>query len=496
MICELYYFKFNDGCFINLTKNWKMNPISEIKLFERIENDNKKYKKTQKNLGIFKGIKNQKIFNTYEIKYKNTILTNWRTKNFEFNFLNDFSYKDLLYNSIKNNEINNYKICGKDSENNSLYFPNNIECPINFIEISNNSKSSIDGKYNYKKLNLSDDLFLYYSNENIEGEILVQLKVSSKEGMCFNLKYDNDFAPYISNYNIKNKKRGCEKNLYDERLKIIDEDSIDNFLENNNIKEDIEFNKIYYNYTNSKIYLYKRGYIGLNESFKINEIKKVLNAPHFAKIKNFLSFFLLFFYFFLIYYSYDINCKYKLFIKIFIDIILFTLILSFVISYLLEIINYNIIKKILKSISENLFYKYNGNRWYIKMDITILFFLFIQLILRFIIIILFYFYYYYTNCNNKTKKNKKFYVPKELILKLFKYRIKLLEDKKHEEQNFIKNNILKANKKILKDLYFNNIKELNIRSFLKFCYTDQNLTKYLNLITNYKENKFQKDYKS
>ena len=125
------------------------------------------------------------------------------------------------------------------------------------------------------------------------------------------------------------------------------------------------------------------------------------------------------------------------------------------------------------------------------MDITILFFLFIQLILRFIIIILFYSYYYYTNCNNKTKKNKKFYVPKELILKLFKYRIKLLEDKKHEEQNFIRNNILKANKKILKDLYFNNIKELNIRSFLKFCYNDQNLTKYLNLIINYNENKFQ-----
>ena len=401
--------EFNDGIYNNLLDNWKMNPIITINL---IDNNNEKDKKTQKNLGIFKGIKDPK-------KYKNTIITNWRTKNFEFNFLNDFSYKDLLNNSINSNEINNYKICGKDSENNSLYFPNNIDCPINFIEISNNSKSSIDGKYNYKKLNLSDDLFLYYSNENIEGEILVQLKVSSKEGMCFNLKYDNDFAPYISNYNIKNKKRGCEKNLYDERLKIIDEDSIDNFLENNNIKEDIEFNKIYYNYTNSKIYLYKRGYIGLNESFKINEIKKILNAPHFAKTKNFLSFFLLFFYFFLIYYSYDINCKYKLFIKIFIDIILFTLILSIVISYLLEIINYNIIKKILKSISENLFYKYNGNRWYIKMDITILFFLFIQLILRFIIIILFYSYYYYTNCNNKTKKNKKFYVPKELILKLF-----------------------------------------------------------------------------
>ena len=183
--------EFNDGIYNNLIENWKMNPILTINLIDNYKKD----KKTQKNLGIFKGIKNPK-------KYKNTILTNWRSKNFEFEFLNDFSYKNILKNSIKSNKINNYKICGKDSENNSLYFPNNIECPINFIEITNKTKSSIDGKYNYKTLNLSNDLFLYYSNEYIEGEILVQLKVSSKEGMCFKLKYDNDFAPYISNYNI------------------------------------------------------------------------------------------------------------------------------------------------------------------------------------------------------------------------------------------------------------------------------------------------------
>ena len=55
--------EFNDGIYNNLIENWKMNPIIKINLIDNYKND----KKTQKNIGIFKGIKNPK-------KYKNTIL--------------------------------------------------------------------------------------------------------------------------------------------------------------------------------------------------------------------------------------------------------------------------------------------------------------------------------------------------------------------------------------------------------------------------------------
>ena len=462
--------EFNDGIYNNLIENWKMNPIITINLID----NNKKEKKTQKNLGIFKGIKNPK-------KYKNTILTNWRSKNFEFEFLNDFSYKNIIKNSIESNKINNYKICGKDSENNSLYFPNNIECPINFIEITNKTKSSIDGKYNYKTLNLSNNLFLYYSNEYIEGEILVQLKVSSKEGMCFKLKYDNDFAPYILNYNIKNKKRGCINNLYDERLKIIDEDLIENFLENNNIKEDVQLNETYCNYTQSKIYLYKRGYIGVSESFTINEIKKVINAPLFARIKNFFSFFLSFFYlFYTIINNFEFFCGYK--IKFLYDMI-FVIIFSFpvIILFLIEIINDKILKKILISISSIIFYKYKKNiRFYIKIDFCILIFLLFLFILKFFRFL----QKLYVHCMRK--RTKQFYVPKELIKKLYKHRIKLLEDKKHENK-FIEKSDLKNFKNFLKKLYLKNNVKINLDDLRDF--NDNNyryLRKYLNLLYNYK----------
>ena len=460
--------EFNDGIYNNLLDNWKMNPIITINL---IDNNNEKDKKTQKNLGIFKGIKNPK-------KYKNTILTNWRTKNFEFDFLDDFSYKDLLYNSIKNNEINNYKICGKDSENNSLYFPNNIECPINFIEISNNSKSSIDGKYNYKKLNLSDDLFLYYSNENIDGEILVQLKVSSKEGMCFNLKYDNDFAPYISNYNIKNKKKGCINDLYDERLKIIDEDSIDNFLKNNNIKEKIKINRNY----DSKIYLYKRGYIGFNESYKINEIKKILFAPRLSKIKNILGIIIIILHIPIHYFFICFKIKKN---KTYFLELLFTIIflIPLILLFYFEINNYKKFKKIIISISTLFDYK-----TYINLDICILHFLIIIIILKILAIKKIYklFDRHFGSCNFNIKR--KFYVPREIIIKLYKHRIKLLEDKKHENK-FIEKENLKILKRFLKNLYLNKDIKIKLNELSNFNHNnDRNILKCLNKINSYKNN--------
>ena len=40
------------------------------------------------------------------------------------------------YYDISTNNNDNLKICGKDSQDNDLYFPKDVECPINDIFIS------------------------------------------------------------------------------------------------------------------------------------------------------------------------------------------------------------------------------------------------------------------------------------------------------------------------------------------------------------------------
>ena len=133
-----------------------------------------------------------KSFNEYNEIYKN-----WEKipaysisiKNYNKNELNvekmdkKYNYKNLLK---KNIEDKNFLPCGTDKTNNFLYFPKDIECPINDIEYTDSPFPS-KKFFHYKTIQLYPSGYLHYSNENIRGNILIDINIS-----------------YYNSYEIKN----------------------------------------------------------------------------------------------------------------------------------------------------------------------------------------------------------------------------------------------------------------------------------------------------
>ena len=80
--------------------------------------------------------------------------------------LNEYNYFDISKKS------DNSKICGKDSQGNDLYFPKDVECPINDIFVS--KVDSNDSDYTKVQLN-NEGEYLYYTNKKTTGKILIAL---------------------------------------------------------------------------------------------------------------------------------------------------------------------------------------------------------------------------------------------------------------------------------------------------------------------------------
>lgn len=122
-----------------LASNWKSNPISSIKIISN---------------------------NDYELEKEKdeSTIYQWRNSLIKIKRLKEFNY----YNIYKKE---NGKICGKDSFGDNLYFPEDIECPINEIIIT--KYSDMKG---YNKLLLGDNLtYLYYTNKKIEKKIIIDI---------------------------------------------------------------------------------------------------------------------------------------------------------------------------------------------------------------------------------------------------------------------------------------------------------------------------------
>ena len=126
----------------NLIYNWELNPLKSIEL-----------------------ISNQQ--SGYDFK--------WRIAFFKIERLNDLNYIDIYQNE-------NGKICGKDNYGNNLYFPEDLECPINNIFISDSNEDLPD----YTKLKIDDIYYLYYTNSYIEGKIVVDLRINSNDEIPLN----------------------------------------------------------------------------------------------------------------------------------------------------------------------------------------------------------------------------------------------------------------------------------------------------------------------
>ena len=132
--------------FKNILANWDSSPISSIEI-----NSEKDY-----------------IFGHIFSKEKKFYFYSWKNNFFKINKYTGYNYMNIYSN------YGDKKICGKDSFGNPLYFPQDVECPINDIFFENND--NIDYP-EYTKLDLGYNNYLYYSNKKIDKNIIIDLKV-------------------------------------------------------------------------------------------------------------------------------------------------------------------------------------------------------------------------------------------------------------------------------------------------------------------------------
>ena len=153
-----------------LLYNWKTSPIYSIEI------------SPIKDYEIGKIITKEEEFKFYS----------WKNSYFKIKRLNGLNYVNIY-------KKENGKLCGKDSEGNNLYFPEDIECPINDIIISKNS--SFEG---YNKLTLGDNnTYLYYTNKNVEKKIIIDIRANYFENYFYNvwlnLNKSNDLCHCLEN---------------------------------------------------------------------------------------------------------------------------------------------------------------------------------------------------------------------------------------------------------------------------------------------------------
>ena len=285
----LLYIKgeFNNGYFKTLEKNWRMSPITNITIYNPESNllsINKKQKNIEQYiLDTFYGIKNLENYN------ERINIFIWRDKFFQIELDKNYSYENLFKNSVKEEG----KICGKDSEGFNIFFPSYIECPINYIEISNSEIPKNTNISNITTFNLKNNHYLHFSRDNIEGTILTKLKISDIKGPCYNYNYDTSFGLYFYEEFYFSNKIGCEfDDAYNDNFIELDYENIINILSQNGINLTKLPNLNYYLKNNSDLYLFYSGYIGINSSYIGNKtdlikyIGKTIFMRNYLNIKN------------------------------------------------------------------------------------------------------------------------------------------------------------------------------------------------------------------
>ena len=193
---------------------------------------------------------------------------NWRNKYLAVKNLDNYNYINLYSN-------NNGKICGIDSFGNKLFFPENIECPINDIYIDN--QSSNNNSLNYTHIYLGNNIFLHFTNQNTNGHILIDIKASNQSNQL-NYEKTNDICELLNGqFNIV-EQRGCKKYFHfnaTQFYKKIDSWSLYYFIKESFYIE----NDIYLKEDLGNIDLNSFTYLGLNSTKNKNK----------QKIKNYIN---------------------------------------------------------------------------------------------------------------------------------------------------------------------------------------------------------------
>jgi len=364
LVCvNLFKTEYDDPPYNYLSRNWLNSPIKDIEILNEGE-DTKIYDyDNQENIGYFKSGKTKKDLNAFLGKYFKIKLY---TPYYYPNFVGYFHKKDQN------------KLCGKDSQGNLMYFPKDLPCPINEILIENDNTKCSDS--NYKCQQLGDGKYLVTSNSNINGEIITQLRINYDNKVLADSSVDLTFNDLLDDYeNIKYK----EKNGYDEIYKKIEEETVTNLLNENNLKN-IKVKK------DDKICLSYRSYLGVDDfnNFEEHPVDHVTYARRIALSKNIILFISCFFYVFcsiFIFYFSDINnFKEKYICPIKIIFIIYCVFFCFNFFYEFHVIfTFARVKGIVKTVNLDGLEKYkSGLRWFIITDIVILFFVLFDFILK------------------------------------------------------------------------------------------------------------------
>ena len=242
-------FRYHD----NLKYNWNTNPIKSIKL-----SDTKDYE-----------------FGRIKTKKRDYPFYNWRGKYFKIEKINNLNYLNIYTNE-------NGKICGKDSYGNDLYFPNDIECPINDIIIDNNNKN-YEG---YKEIQLDNGKSLYYTNKKVSKKITIDLKAHPiNYKLNLNLKKTNKICEDLETVEDLKLKKCKEYDDYDIEAYIkIDDWDYNSFFIDSSFSPNIKLDE------KKKLNLVGITYFGFDPS-SIKERKKIKTLER--NLNTFKAFFIL-----------------------------------------------------------------------------------------------------------------------------------------------------------------------------------------------------------
>ena len=261
-----------------ISENLKKSPIFDIKINEDCSNSDKNI------LGFFGGTKEGYIYDGIEIldkcKYKKCEKLNEIPRT-EYKILknnkicgkmtekNYFDYYKLTIN--KNNKCTkNEKRCGYlDYYKNILCLPENMECPINDIVISNHSNFT-HNNYIYKKIKLSDNQYLYYTSDNINGYIITSLSSLIFGIPCGSKNYQNYSISPLDNYSTCNDYYYRDNYYY--YVKNLTTLNAKEFLSQNHIYDNITNIPSYYNkkINETNLTIFAIGYIGISDDFIAN----------------------------------------------------------------------------------------------------------------------------------------------------------------------------------------------------------------------------------
>ena len=358
---------FNDDSFYNnLKKNYEMSPITEIEI-SKISTINKPKESSYFNpkvpyrLGVIK--RNDK---------KTIYLTQWKNKSFYITRMN----KKYTYPKITRIKTKDNKLCGKDSKGNNLFFPKSEACPINYIEFTNSDKPSKE--YNFITKRIDQNTYMHYTNEFIEGEILVHLRISNNDKTIGNDDDYNELCHYL--YEDDNCKSDKEY-LINNDFQLFGYEQIDEDYSYSIKSDDIIEDKI--------IYLYKRTYIGTNSGIKIgNEIFYIKSFIVINQSITMICYILI---------VIIIFCNFADLRNIIINIFCISLNLIPIILNIITIKKYRKVKKELDNI-DIFFQKFSNNPLFIKLDLGVIIIFFILLIF---LIIYFLYYYCKNECENE-----------------------------------------------------------------------------------------------